>query len=69
MLKGVPKKYRTQSLRFFEKFFAINLTQNNSKILKMTPVDVMNLDKMLTVNSMWKNKFFEAWAKAGAGLV
>ena len=31
MLKGVPKKSHTRSFRFFEKFFGVNITQNNSK--------------------------------------
>ena len=31
MLKEVPKKYRTRNVRFFENFFGVNITQNNSK--------------------------------------
>ena len=35
-LKGIPKKCRTRILRFFEKNFGVNITQNNlKKNLKM----------------------------------
>ena len=34
----------------------------------MTLLDVMDLDKIWTVNSMGENKFFEEWAKVGATL-
>ena len=32
-------------------------------------LDIIDLDKILTVNSMWENKFSEPWAKMGAALV
>ena len=35
----------------------------------MTLLEVIDLDKILTVNSMWENKFFEPWAQVGAALV
>ena len=34
----------------------------------MTLFDIIDLDEILTVNSMWKN-FFEPRAKVGAALV
>ena len=34
----------------------------------MTLLDVIDLDKIWTVNSMWQKKFFEPWAKVGAAL-
>ena len=30
---------------------------------------IIDLDEILTVNSMWQHKFFEPWAKLGAPLV
>ena len=44
--KGVPKKYRTRSFRFFEKKFRVNITQNKFKKLKMTMLDAIDLDKI-----------------------
>ena len=35
----------------------------------MTLLDVIDLDKILTVNSMWENKFFEPWVEVGVALV
>ena len=35
----------------------------------MTLSDIIDLDEILTVNSMWENKFFEPWVKVGAALV
>ena len=35
----------------------------------MTMLDIIDLDEILTVNSVWENKFFEPWAKVGAALV
>ena len=35
----------------------------------MTLLDVIDLDKIWTVNSMWENEFFEPRAKVGAALV
>ena len=35
----------------------------------MTLLDVVDLDKISTVNSMWENEFLEPWAKVGAALV
>ena len=35
----------------------------------MALLDVIDLDEILTVNSILVNKFFEAWAKVGAALV
>ena len=39
----------------------------------MTLLDVIDLDKIWTVNetvnSMWEKKIFEPWAKVGAALV
>ena len=35
----------------------------------MTVLNVIDLNKIWTVNSMWRNKFFEACAKVGATLV
>ena len=35
----------------------------------MTLFDVIGLDDILTVNSMWRNKFFEPLAKMGATLI
>ena len=35
----------------------------------MTLLDVIDLDEILKVNSMWENKFLEPWAKTGAALV
>ena len=31
----------------------------------MTLLDVIDLDKIWTVNFIWENKFFEPWAKVG----
>ena len=33
----------------------------------MTLLDVIDLDKILTVNSMWEKEFFEPWVKVGFG--
>ena len=35
----------------------------------MTLLDVIDLNEILTVNSMWEKKFLEPWAKVGAALV
>ena len=35
----------------------------------MTLLDVIDLDEIATVNSMWEDKFFELWVKVGAALV
>ena len=35
----------------------------------MTLWDVIDLDEILTVNSMWESKIFEPWAKVGGALV
>ena len=35
----------------------------------MTLLDVIDLDKVLTVNSTRENKFFEPWTKVGTALV
>ena len=35
----------------------------------MTLLDVIDLNKILTVNSMWEYKFFEPRAKVGATLI
>ena len=35
----------------------------------MTLVDVIDLDKIWTVNSMWEKQIFELWVKVGAALV
>ena len=35
----------------------------------MILLDVFDFDKILTVNSIWENKFYEPWAKVGAALV
>ena len=35
----------------------------------MTLLNVIDSDKILTVNSIWENKFFESWAKVDAALV
>ena len=32
-------------------------------------LDVMDLNKILTVNSTWVNKFLKPWAKVGAAFV
>ena len=34
----------------------------------MTTLDVIDMDEILNINSMWQNKFFEPWAKVGAAL-
>ena len=34
----------------------------------MTLLNFIDLDEILTVNSMWENKFFEPWSKVGAAL-
>ena len=35
----------------------------------MTLMDVIDLDEIVTVNSMWEIQIFEPWAKVGATLV
>ena len=35
----------------------------------MTLLDVIDLDEILTVNSMWKESYFEPWAKVSAAMV
>ena len=35
----------------------------------MIPLNVIDLDKIWTVNSKRENKFFEPWAKLGVTLV
>ena len=37
--------------------------------MKMTLLDVINLDEILMLNSVGENNFFEPWAKVGAALV
>ena len=35
----------------------------------MIRLNVIDLGEILTVNSIWQNKFFEPWAKVDAALV
>ena len=49
MLKCVPKKYRTRSFRFCAKFLGSISTKITSRKLKMTLLDVLDLDKVWTV--------------------
>ena len=65
---GVQKKYHKRSFIFFEKLFGVNITQNHS-INWNWYLDVINSGEILTVNSMWQNKFFELWKKVGVALV
>ena len=39
------------------------------KNMKMTVLDVIDLDKIWTVNSMCEKKFFEPWGNLGTTLV